>query len=73
MKSVIHVNQHVIVNNRRTGSDDPPLIVRNYKGSTPAHEIRIIGEIVFKHSPHEPLKCGARVWAETEDPVEILR
>lgn len=73
MKSIIHVNQATIARNRKTGSDDPPLIVRTYKGSVPAHEIKVVGEVVFKHSAHEPLKCGARVWVETLGTVEILR
>lgn len=73
MKSIIHVNQQAISRNRKLGTDDPPLIVRTYRGSKPAHEIKISGEITFKYQPHDPLKCGARLWAETTDPVEIIR
>ncbi len=66
MKSIIHVNHHVIARNRKTGSNDPPLILRTYKGSIPAHEIEILGPSKIINSPHKPLPCGARVWIETE-------
>lgn len=69
MKSIIHVNQQVIARNRKTGSNEPPLIVRNYKGSTPAHTIEILGPSRLVNRPHDPLKCGARVWIETDSEV----
>lgn len=73
MKTIIHVNQHVIRKNTKTGSNDPPLTIRTYKGVTRAHEIKVNGEVRFIHSPQKPLSCGARVWVETEDDVVILR
>lgn len=69
MKSIIHVNQAIIKRNRKTGSNDPPLIVRTYKGSTPSHNIKILGPSEIINSPHCPLKCGARVWIETHSEV----
>jgi hypothetical protein len=72
MKTILHVNQHVIARNRKNGTNDPPLIVRNYKGSKPAHEVVIHGPSKLVSRPHNPLSCGARCWVETEAPVEIL-
>ncbi len=69
MKSIIHVNQQVIARNRKTGSNDPPLIVRTYKGAKQAHTIEIRGPSRIVNRPHKPLKCGARVWIETESEV----
>lgn len=71
-KTILHVNQQVIARNRKTGSNDPPLIVRDYKGSTPAHEVEIAGPSKLVNRPHDPLSCGARVWIETFAPVRIL-
>lgn len=71
MKSIIHVNQHVIVRNRKTGSNEPPLIVRTYKGVQHAHEIEIHGPSRLVNRPHKPLACGARVWIETLSPVSV--
>jgi hypothetical protein len=69
MKTIIHVDQKAIVHNRRTGENSPPLILRNYKGSTRAHEIEILGPSKLVNSPHKPLSCGARVWIETRAEV----
>ena len=72
MKTIIHVNQQVIARNRKTGQNDPPLIARNYKGSTPCHEIEILGPAKLVNRPHDPLPCGARVWIETQSEVKCL-
>lgn len=71
MKKIIHVNQATIVRNRKTGSNDPPLIVRTYKGVEHGHRVEINGPSVLVNSPHKPLKCGARVWIETESEVVV--
>lgn len=71
-KTVIHVNQHVIARNRKTGSTDPATIVRDYEGSTPASRVRIEGPPEIVNSYLEPLSCGARVWIETRSPVTIM-
>ena len=75
-KKILHVNQSVIARNRATGSNDPPLIVRDYRGSTPAHEAEILGPSKLVYRPHDPLDCGARLWISTEarviaDGVEV--
>ena len=71
MKTIIHVDQAAIRRNRKTGSSDPPLIVRTYKGARRAKEIEILGPSKLVHSPHDPLKCGARVWIETLAEVRV--
>jgi hypothetical protein len=72
MKTIIHVDQHVIKRNRKHGTNEPPLTLRTYKGTRKAHEIVVKGEVKFVHSPHKPLSCGARVWVETQSPVEVV-
>ena len=71
MKTIIHVNQHIIKRNAKEGSQDPVLTVKNYKGNTYAHEVQIHGESKVVYSPDKPLSCGARVWIETESRVDI--
>lgn len=73
MKTIIHVCQQTIRRNRKTGSNDAPIIVRTYKGAQRYHAVRIDGPSEIKHSPHKPLKCGARVWIETQAVVGGLR
>lgn len=71
MKTIIHVNRQVIAQNRRNGTNEPPLTVRTYKGVRRAHEVVIRGTSRIVHSPHKPLDCGARVWIETHAPVDL--
>jgi hypothetical protein len=77
MKTIIHVNQHVIKKNAKEGTDDPVLTVKTYKDNRYAHQVLIKkdGEVIAKvvYSADKPLSCGARVWIETEDEVEIIR
>lgn len=69
MKTILHVCQHTIRRNRKQGTNDPPIIIRTYKGASRAHAVAINGPSFVRHSPHKPLKCGARVWIETEAKV----
>ena len=70
MKTVIHVNQHVIKKNRKTGANDPVLTCKTYKSNTYAHEITIHGPSKIVYRPNKPLSCGAHVWIETESKVK---
>lgn len=77
MKTVIHVNKHVIARNRIHGTNDPALTVKTYKGNRKGFTATIrcketgreLGR--FVHSPDKPLSCGARVWFETNEEVEV--
>jgi hypothetical protein len=61
----IHVNQHVIRRNTKTGDTAPPLSVKTSKGSFACNDVVIHGDSVVRYSPERPLSCGARVWIET--------
>lgn len=69
MKTIVHVNQHVIRSNLKKGKTDPVLTVKTYKANTYAHEVEIKGPCRVVYSPNKPLSCGARVWIETEGEV----
>jgi hypothetical protein len=72
MKTIIHVNQHVVKANAKSGANDPVLTVKTYKDNRYAHEVYILGESKIVYSPHKPLSCGAKVWIETESIVEVV-
>ena len=79
MKTIIHVNQHIIKANKRAKQEGkfdyvpkPPLTVKTYKETKNAHEVEILGSSKVVHSPNKPLSCGAHVWIETESEVVIL-
>ena len=67
----IHVNQHKIRENKKTGSNHPVLSVKTYKGNTLGNKVKILGESEVVYSPENPLSCGARVWVETSAIVII--
>jgi len=71
MKTIIHVNQHVVKANTKNGEKNPVLTVKTYKSNRYAHEVQIKGPSKVVYSPDKPLSCGARVWIETESEVEI--
>ena len=71
MKTIIHVNQHVIRANAKNGTNDPVLTVKDYKSNTYATSVHIKGESRVVYSPDKPLSCGAKVWIETQAEVEV--
>lgn len=72
MKTIIHVNQHVIKSNAKTGKREPTLTVKQGKKNTYASEVVIDGPSKVVYSPDSPLSCGAKVWIETEANVKLI-
>jgi len=77
MKTIIHVNQHVIKRNRKNGTSDPCLTTKTYKTTRYASEVIIldkdgneVARVVYR--PHNPLSCGAHCWIETQGSVSLL-
>ncbi len=73
MKTIIHVNQHVIKSNRKNNAEEPVLTVKTYKDNKYAHEVEIDGPSKVVYSPDKPLSCGAHVWIETHGEVTIIK
>lgn len=75
MKTIVHVNQHIIKSNRKHNRLDPVLTCKTYKTNQYANEVKIMkdGVVVAKivYKPNAPLSCGAHCWVETECGVEI--
>ena len=69
MKKRIHVNQHKIRSNQKTGNREAVLTVKTYKSNDYCHEAIIDGPCRVVYSPDKPLSCGARVWIETDAEV----
>jgi hypothetical protein len=69
MKKRIHVNQHKIRSNNKTGAREPVLTVKTYKSNNYCHEVQVDGPCKVVYSPDKPLSCGARVWIETESEI----
>jgi hypothetical protein len=77
MKQILHVAQCTIAANRKNGTNEPAIIVRNYRGAKRAHEVELVhdGKVVgkFVYRPHAPLPCGARLWFESNSEELELR
>ena len=76
MKTIIHVNQHNIKANLK-GSDKPVITCKTYKSNNYANNVNILdenGKVVatIKYSPNNPLSCGAKVWIETKNKIQII-
>jgi len=74
----IHVNQHIIKKNKKTGARDPVLTVKTYKSNTYGNEILLLdefGQVNARviYSPDKPLSCGATVWIETYNEVLVRK
>jgi hypothetical protein len=77
MKTIIHVNQHVIKSNTKNNENKPVLTCKTYKNNVYASEILILdnnGIEVAKiiYSKDKPLSCGAKVWIETQNEIKII-
>ena len=72
VKTIIHVNQHVIKANRKVGSVNPPLTVKDYKRTRYCQEVALTGPSKVVYRPDKPLACGAHVWIETQHGVVCI-
>jgi len=76
VKTIVHVNQHVIKANAKNGERNPALTIKNYRENRYGHEAVIwyngiqVGRFVY--SPDKPLSCGAKVWFETNCEIEVI-
>lgn len=78
MKTIIHVNQHNIKANTKDGMNRPVLTCKTYKENNYGHTAIIYdknGEECCRivYSGDKPLSCGARVWIETHNKVDVIR
>ena len=77
MKTIIHVNQYKIRSNGSSGKREPVLTCKTYRSNHYAHQAVIYDQdgreaarVVY--SPDKPLSCGAKVWIETQNRVELI-
>jgi hypothetical protein len=70
-RTIIHVNQHIVRKNGKTGSRDPVLTVKQGRKNTYATAAEVLGPCRVVYSPDCPLSCGAKVWIETDAEVVL--
>lgn len=74
----IHVNQHVIKSNRKTGEREAVITAKNYRENLRGNCVQIIepstGEVLAEvlYDPDHKLSCGAECWVQTQKEVKVL-
>jgi len=66
----IHVNMHKVRANKKHGTNEPVLTIKEGKSNTYCHEVDILGPSKLVYRPNKPLSCGARVWIETDAEIK---
>ena len=70
MRTIVHVNQHNIKHNAKTGEAKPVLTVKTYLQNRIGQTAKIMYNGVevgrFVYQPDKPLSCGAKVWFNTD-------
>jgi len=61
----IHVNQHIIRANKKTGARDNVVTIQWRGKSYRVRRVNISGTSDVLYAPDRPLSCGAHVWVET--------
>jgi len=74
-KKYIHVNQHKIRSNKKHGTDEPVITIKEGRTNTYCHEVDIKGpsRVMYGGNDKPLLSCGARVVIETDSEIEIVR
>jgi len=74
-KKYIHVNQHKIRANKKNGTDEPVITIKEGKTNTYCHEVKVNGPSVVKYGGNDKplLSCGARVVIQTDSEIDIIR
>ena len=71
VKKYIHVNQHKIRANKKHGTNEPVITIKEGRKNTYCHEVEIHGpsKMFYGGNDKPILSCGARVVIETEAEV----
>mgnify|MGYP001456098718 FL=1 len=73
-KTYIHVNQHKIRSNKKNGTNEPVITIKQGTKNTYCHEVKVLGPstVIYGGNNKPLLSCGARVVIKTEAEVEII-
>ncbi len=71
----IHVNQHKIRANKKHGTNEPVITIKEGSKNTYCHEVEVLGpsKIMYGGNDKPILSCGARVVIKTQSEIKIVR
>ena len=69
----IHVNMHKIRANKKHGTNEPVITVKEGRKNRYGHEVEILGpsKVLYGGNDNPILSCGARVVIKTKSEVKI--
>tara|TARA_B100000902_G_scaffold382948_1_gene421202 strand:- start:821 stop:1051 length:231 start_codon:yes stop_codon:yes gene_type:complete len=71
----IHVNQHKIRANKKHGTNEPVITIKEGSKNTYCHEVEVLGpsKITYGGNDKPILSCGARVVIKTQSEIKIVK
>ena len=72
MKSLVHVNQHIIKSNHKNNENKPVITIKQGGKTLYAWGVDFKGSSKLEYHESDPLSCGARVWISTNDDIILL-
>ncbi len=75
VKTYIHVNQHKIRSNKKNGTNEPVITIKQGTKNTYCHEVKVLGPstVIYGGNNKPLLSCGARVVIQTDSDINIIR
>jgi len=71
MKKIIHINRNIIQYNTKHNTNFPVVRIQYGKDIVYCKSVKWDGPSEMIYDPENPLKCGAKLWIETESELEI--
>lgn len=67
---IIHINRNIIQSNAKHGTTKPVCRIQHENGTIEyCMEVEILGPSRMVYRPNSPLKCGAKLWIETNSNI----
>ena len=70
-KTIVHVNSHIIKENKKKQQQQPVITVKKGKTNVYGHEVEVPGGCRVVYRPDSSV-CGAKVWIETLYDVKVI-
>ena len=69
---IIHINRNIIQSNAKHNKQDPVCRIQEGNKQRYCMEFIINGPSRLVYRPDKPLRCGAKLWIETESDIEEI-
>ena len=70
--TIIHINRNIIQQNAKHNRAEPVVRVEQHGKVIYCMEVIINGPSRMVYRPNNPRPCGAKLWIETEAPLDLI-